>query len=479
MKMQKTIAIIGAGVSGLSAGAALAKRGYKVKVFEANSFVGGCCSTVTMDGYTFNNGAMAVIMPSMLEFVFRKLGVERASVLPLKKITAPQASIIGDEVVTMKDGGEILFEKEKRAEAEARSDMTNLLERWGDVYQILQEELFLNSFSAGRLASRLFKHLPKFGGKITDEMGRLIKNENLRAALLGLLSYSGEPPEKLPTATIVAIISALKDGYYMPEKGMGQITEALAGALRSHGGEIGLNARVKRIHVRGKRGLEFENGEFYEADEIISSASGMVTFGKLMAQEDVPASMMRKAKNAKLSMKGFVIQVGTREKVKTENFLSYVMPPLREMSDYFTPKNKQNKYGMFSVPTIILPEQAPEGKSVIEMGCSVDASSPLGAWTDEETERRTNDAIEMVRQYVSFDIAVKRVRNPRHFQDELNLHEGAIYGISPIAGLFSFFPNKPSVPGLYLAGQTTFPGFGITPAAVSGIMLAERYFAHL
>ena len=475
MKTQKTIAIIGAGVSGLSAGAALAKRGYRVKVFEANSFLGGCCSNVTVDGYTFNNGAMAVIMPSMLEFVFRKLGVERASVLPWKKITAPQASIIGDEVVTIKDGGEVLFEKEKQAEAGARSGISSLLGRWEDVYQILQEELFLKSFSAGRFASRMAKHLPKFGGTVLNELGRLIKNENLRAALLGLLSYSGESPEKLPNATVVAIVSALKDGYYLPEKGMGQIPEALAGVLRSYGGEIELNARVKRIWVRGKRGLEFENGEFFEADEIVSSASGMLTFGKLMAEEDTPASMRCKAENVKLSMKGFTVQIGTRQKATTNNFLTYVIPPLRETNDHYV-SNGRSQYGIFGVPTVALPDLAPAGTSVLEIGYTIPSNMPLSRWTDEETERVANDALEMTRRYVDFDIAVKRVRSPRQFQEQLNLHEGAIYGISPLTGIFGFFPQKPPIPGLYLTGQTTFPGFGATPAAVSGILLVERYF---
>lgn len=473
---EKIIAIIGAGVSGLSAGAALAKRGYRVKVFEANSFIGGCCSTVTIDGYTFNNGAMAVIMPSMLEYVFRKLGVERSTVLPLKKITAPQASIMENEVITIKNGGTVLFEKNKQAESEAQSEVVHLLEHWESVYQILQEELFLNSFSAGRFASRMARHIPKFSGTVSHELGRWIKNKNLHAALLGLLSYAGEPPESLPTATILAIISALKDGYYLPEKGMGQIAEALASTLRMHGGEIELNARVKRICVHGKRGLEFENGEFFEADEIISSASGMLTFGELMAEEDVPANVKRKARGVRLSQKGFTVQVGTRELVKTENFLSYIIPPQHKINDNFAIKNGSVKFGMVAVPTVTLPEFAPVGKSSIEIGIFVDPNLPLEVWTEAETEHISNESLAMVRQHHDFDVVVKRVRSPKHFRDDLNLYEGAMYGISPLAGVFGLFSHKTSIPGLYLTGQTTFPGFGITTSAVSGILLAERYF---
>ena len=101
----KTVGIIGGGVSGLAAGGLLSRMGIKVKLFEASEKIGGCCTTTNIGGYTFNDGALYLALPNMLDHVFAKIGLDRPSVLPLRKITAPQTTILpnGDKV-TFGDG---------------------------------------------------------------------------------------------------------------------------------------------------------------------------------------------------------------------------------------------------------------------------------------------------------------------------------------------------------------------------------------
>ena len=108
----KTVGIIGGGVSGLAAGGLLARAGIKVKLFEANGKIGGCCSTTNIGGYTFNDGALYLALPAMLEYVFAKVGLERKAVLPLKRITAPQTTVLpnGDKV-TFGDDLRVTVEK--------------------------------------------------------------------------------------------------------------------------------------------------------------------------------------------------------------------------------------------------------------------------------------------------------------------------------------------------------------------------------
>jgi phytoene dehydrogenase-like protein len=50
------VAIIGAGLSGLTAACHLEKKGYKVAVFEASGQIGGRCKTEYMDGYVLDKG---------------------------------------------------------------------------------------------------------------------------------------------------------------------------------------------------------------------------------------------------------------------------------------------------------------------------------------------------------------------------------------------------------------------------------------
>jgi phytoene dehydrogenase-like protein len=50
------VAIVGAGLSGLTAACQLEKKGYKVAVFEASGQIGGRCKTEYMDGYVLDKG---------------------------------------------------------------------------------------------------------------------------------------------------------------------------------------------------------------------------------------------------------------------------------------------------------------------------------------------------------------------------------------------------------------------------------------
>ena len=71
------------------------------------------------------------------------------------------------------------------------------------------------------------------------------------------------------------------------------------------------------------------------------------------------------------------------------------------------------------------------------------------------------------------DIAVTRIRSPRNFLEDMHLFAGAIYGLSPAVDARAQFSHKSPIPGLYLAGQTTYPGYGVAPAMLSGIFAAD------
>ncbi len=77
MSKINTVAIIGGGVSGLSAGGLLSRKGLRVKLFEVNDKLGGCCANTNIGGYTFHDGAMYLALPGILDHVFERLGLDR------------------------------------------------------------------------------------------------------------------------------------------------------------------------------------------------------------------------------------------------------------------------------------------------------------------------------------------------------------------------------------------------------------------
>jgi phytoene desaturase len=73
---------------------------------------------------------------------------------------------------------------------------------------------------------------------------------------------------------------------------------------------------------------------------------------------------------------------------------------------------------------------------------------------------------------ISRNLAV-RILSRREFQNGAHLYAGTLYGLSPIASPAALFKYRRPIHALYQAGQTTWPGFGVVSAGLSGVMAVE------
>ena len=81
--MKKTVVVLGAGISGLTAAYTLAKKGLRVIVIEKNDYVGGLAATFCYKNHLIDYGPHNFHTHSseVFKFVKDELGV------PLKKMT--------------------------------------------------------------------------------------------------------------------------------------------------------------------------------------------------------------------------------------------------------------------------------------------------------------------------------------------------------------------------------------------------------
>ncbi|MBN8654222.1 MAG: NAD(P)/FAD-dependent oxidoreductase [Anaerolineae bacterium] len=477
-----SVTIIGGGMSGLAAGGLLARMGIKVKLFEANAKIGGCCATTNIGGYTFNDGALYLALPNMLDRVFAKVGLDRPSVLPLRRITAPQTTVLSNgDKVTFGDGLHMTVEKKHGTvnEATLKKELNDMMKRWEPALRLLGEDILVNPLSFSRILTKGWRHLPKFGGTVADELKRLFSDDSVRAAMSGVLLYTGLPPEKQPAISVLGLVTLFSDGFHLPEGGMGKVPEALSQAMLAHGGEIHLNARVKKIIVKDgrARGLEVEGLGCVEADAVISTVSGMLTFGSLLDDADSPRKMKRMAQSAQLSHSAFSVQLGLRNKIDAPSHSHCFLPPMENHAAVFAPCDDGVKWLVYDAPTVTLPELAPAGGSVIEMYPPVQRNFPIDDWSEERKSTILERAVEALSRVHHLDIAVKRVSSPKEFRNNLNLYRGAVYGLSPQVAPWNHFPHRAPIRGLYQTGQTTYPGYSVGRAATSGILAAETLMA--
>jgi phytoene desaturase len=471
-KRNKVI-VIGAGVAGLTAGSYLARNGFQVIVMEANSKIGGCCGTTVIDGFTFNDGAQYLIYPKLLDLVFSQLDFKRSQILPLRRVTTPATTHLPNGTsVSIGDNFHIAVENGDINIPIAQRELAQLFKKWAPVDEIFtDEEFMLNSLSAGKLLSKAWMHLPKFARTLKGELELSFSDPLFRSALAAHVLYAGVPLDRLPAVSIIALVNGLKDGMALPEGGMGKIPDALAYTLEQHGGEVHVNARVKNIRIKNGRacGVQVDERGFVEADFVISTVNAMATYQFLLEESDQPRQLVRKAKRTPLSMSAFCIQLGVSNKLDLASHIHYSAPMMEDLNQFFQPSRDQPKWGYYSIPTMVAPELAPGGNNIIEYVPVIRQDETVQAWSDERIEYLANTSIDWLHSRHAMDIEVKRIRSPRDFERQLNLYHGAIYGVSPAMGLTGLFSHKSPIDGLYLAGQTTYPGLGIPTAALSGI----------
>src|SRR5215210_1010289 len=80
------IAIIGAGLGGISAAVRLAALGHRVTLLEKNSLPGGKMGLVEAEGFRFDTGPSLVTLPGVLSDTFRAAGRRMEDYITLKQI---------------------------------------------------------------------------------------------------------------------------------------------------------------------------------------------------------------------------------------------------------------------------------------------------------------------------------------------------------------------------------------------------------
>ena len=91
--MNRKVIVIGAGPGGLAASMLLAKAGMDVTILERLPTVGGRTSILESQGYRFDLGPTFFLYPQILEEIFKSVGRDLATEVPMKRLD-PQYRII-------------------------------------------------------------------------------------------------------------------------------------------------------------------------------------------------------------------------------------------------------------------------------------------------------------------------------------------------------------------------------------------------
>lgn len=479
--MQKDlVAVIGAGLSGLSAAVRLSNNGIPAVVIEAGEAIGGCCSTELVDGFRFNNGAVYGAVPSLLKHAFSRLDIDPDSHLRLRPIAVPQLSILesGTRVFTTDLGhSRIEGENADMRSAIYRIELARLYEAWRPVYRRLIREVLPHELSLARVLARLWRYLPQMAGSVAGVLEKSFSDPEARAAIGAVTLYTGLAPRNTPAAQIVGLLALLDEGFFLPEGGMGSIAEAIGKKALGNGVQIRLNSKAAGIEFgNGRlRGVRLESGELVAARTVIATNSARDVIANLLEPGMVAPALRRRAKRAPLSHRAISIQLGIQPAAgfAPAAFAVNHVPLLEEQHRFHLPASDRARWFAYTNPTSVMPELAPDGAAIVEMFAPAPPRGRAEQIRPDEVDAIADRYIAGLQARYPFRIVAKRIVGPADFMRRRHLHEGALYGLAPWAKPGDFFPRRMGGTDLYLAGQSTYPGYGVPPAILTGVHAAD------
>lgn len=277
--------VIGSGPNGLTAGITLARAGRSVLVAESAPALGGATATEELTLPGFHHDVFSAVHPaSVASPVFAELELERHGLRWIQPGLAMAHPLPGGRAA-------VLDRDLSRTVASLDALATGDGQRWR-----AKVEPYLRHFEAVR-ATMLSGFPPATGParlaaafKLQGSLefvrlvlmsaealaGELFEGDS-RAWLYGS-SLHGDVPMDAAGSAIAGVwlnLMGHADGWPSPEGGAGRIAEALAGCLRSHGGETRTGARAERVHVRRGRvtGVTLADGTTVQTRTVVATTT--------------------------------------------------------------------------------------------------------------------------------------------------------------------------------------------------------------
>ncbi len=470
------VIIVGSGIGGLTCGALLSKRGYRVLVLEQHYQVGGYCSSFKRRGFTFNSGVEDVSglwERGPITYLLKELGLKREDLFvrnsrmfifrgktiradSLEEFTAALSEMFPDERANI----ERFFDEAERAYEECYKE--------ADVYGVpLPAELIVKVLGERKLLDYPKEH-PHFydwmGKSFKEKLDEFFRDEGLKELLCALIGYVGTSPDRAPASSaLTACVSYYIHGGFFPKGGAGAFAEALAKYIREHGGEVSINRRVDKIVVRDGRAIGvLVSDKLIRAPVIVSNVNAKTTLLELVGEEHLEREFVDYIKGLKMSPSCFMVFLGVD----------------MDLSNYPTLIKDLDKGLDIVINSNADSSLAPPGKASVTILAPANYRDFPERGTDDylrvkkEIARALISQVDAVIPGISDRIVVQDEATPKTFERYTSMPEGAIYAFDQSIGVRRPYFKTP-IKGLYLVGASTFPGGGVEAAVISGVICAN------
>jgi phytoene dehydrogenase-like protein/NAD-dependent dihydropyrimidine dehydrogenase PreA subunit len=317
--------IIGSGIGGLMAAAALVRRGWRVGVFEKLSFVGGRYTEIDYRGYSVTTAAWTSLGP---------------------------ISNIGEFLAEMEAEADYVSLRDK-----GFSQQFSVRFKDGRDFPSLQAMLSRQDWRAYVRALVRGRKLDLQNATTREYVEEHVGNKDLIDAVNAIaVTASGVDIDRFPASEFVIVTrDTARAGldFACTVGGVRSVITALEDIVTSHGGEVFTGTEVSQILLReGKAGgIALKNGDSIQAGTVIHNG-GMGRFVKLVGSENLPSD--------------YVARVGQLEPVDCAALILGTRQPLLTEAPMVMTPGTDRVAGVFA-PTFLDPSVAPPGRHMVDV----------------------------------------------------------------------------------------------------------------
>ncbi len=483
------VAVIGAGVAGLTAAALLQRDGYQTLLLEAHDKAGGCAGYFFHKGYNFDAGAtvlMGLDRAGLHTQTFERLGAPLPESALIRRVPAR----LPDRTVNI-DHDQAAWARERverfardAAEAERLRAFWRLIDRTADVMWAATAKLPSLPLRGWRdIAANLRLVSPGFAGvapylfsTIGDALRRhqLHENAPLRAFLDGLLLITAqETADRAPFLNGAAGLDIYRHGIRRARGGMKAFIKAHVEAFRAWGGVLKLRQRVTRIAPQRGGGylIETERGLIARAPRVVANLPIWNLPG--LVEADLSARLARPLEKAGTGWGAFTLYLGVRAEVIPDDApLNHQV--LLRYGESFADGNS----AFLSLSEPDDRASAPPGRRTLNVSTHTEvdgwwrASPEAYAARRAEVTERLLTAVERVFPNIRDGIECLLPGTPVTFARYTGRARGMVGGLRTTlwnSNLFGIGARDAGLPNFWLVGDTVFPGQGTPACALSGI----------
>ncbi len=285
--------------------------------------------------------------------------------------------------------------------------------------------------------------------------------------------------------------------------GMGAVSNAIASAFQSYGGELRTEAGIERILVKDGKvtGVALENGEEIEASVVVSAMDVKQTFLDCVEAADLPGAFVDRVRNFKIrgssgklniALDGLpefpAIPKGSTLYHTDMHFVDSMQRMERAYDDWKSGTWSEDPYVDMVIPTLVDPTMAPPGKHFMSCFVQYCPHKLEGRdWTEPERQAFAQSVINQIANYSpNFKDLILNVeiRTPQDIEEQIGITEGNIFHGEltmdqllfnrPVPGYAQY---RSPVGGLYMCGSSAHPGGGVM--AAPGANAAREILADL